>query len=238
LLETLRDCGLDDSTAVMLTSDHGDFLGERGLWYKMSFLEPSARIPLIVAGPDAARGLRVRRPASLADIVPTLCDIATGGKSTFARPPDGSSLYNALTGGGETSGHIFGEYLAEGAIAPVYMVREGDWKFIASAPDPDQLYDVREDPQETNNLAAAPDQSDIVKTFRKMIGARFDPEATRRQVMMSQKSRHVLFEALKRGNYFPWDFQPLRDASEQYTRNRMGVTERDELSRFPRPKNA
>ena len=238
LLETLRDCGLGASTAIMLTSDHGDFLGERGLWYKMSFLEPSARIPLIVAAPGAARGLRVRQPASLADVAPTLCDIATAGKSAFARPPDGSSRFDVLAGGGETAGHIFGEYLAEGAIAPVYMVREGNWKFITSAPDPDQLYDMSRDPQETDNLAAAPAQSDLVKTFRRMIGERFDAEVTRREVMMSQKSRHVLFEALKRGNYFPWDFQPLRDASEQYTRNRTGVTERDELSRFPKPNSA
>ncbi len=43
----------------------------------------------------------------------------------------------------------------------------------------------------------------------------------------------MMFEALKRGHHFPWDFQPLRDASEQYTRNHMSVTERDLKSRFP-----
>ena len=51
LMETLRTCGLADDTIVMLTSDHGDFLGERGLWYKMSFREHAARVPLIVHAP-------------------------------------------------------------------------------------------------------------------------------------------------------------------------------------------
>ena len=59
------------------------------------------------------------------------------------------------------------------------------------------------------------------------------PNAFNKDVLESQQSRHVLFEALKRGNHFPWDFQPLRDASEQYTRNHMSVTDRDLQSRFP-----
>ena len=239
LIETLDQCGLSDSTAVMLTSDHGDFLGERGLWYKMSFLEPAARIPFIVSVPDMPRGVRLAQPVSLADVAPTLCDVATGGKSEFARPLDGASRFDLMSSSRtNTDGHIFGEYLAEGAIAPIYMLRESNWKFIASDPDPDQLYDLSRDPQEVDNLAAAPSQAGRVKDYKKKIEARFDSEATRLQVMTSQRCRHVLFEALKRGNYFPWDFQPLRDASEQYTRNRMGVTERDELSRFPRPEES
>ena len=47
------------------------------------------------------------------------------------------------------------------------------------------------------------------------------------------RARHMMFKALKRGNHFPSDFQPLRDASEQYTRNHMSVTDRDLTSRFP-----
>jgi choline-sulfatase len=235
LIETLAQCGLSDSTAVMLTSDHGDFLGERGLWYKMSFLEPAARIPFIVSMPGMPRGVRVTQPVSLADVLPTLCDVATWGKSEFARPLDGASRFDLISGSSKSDdGHIFGEYLAEGAIAPIYMLRESSWKFIASGPDPDQLYDLSRDPQEVDNLATAPSQAGRVKDYKKRIEARFDSDATRLQVMTSQKCRHFLFEALKRGHYFPWDFQPLRDASEQYTRNRMGVTERDELSRFPR----
>ncbi len=52
LLAALGDAGLHDRTTVALTADHGEMLGERGLWYKMSFFEPSVRVPLVVAAPD------------------------------------------------------------------------------------------------------------------------------------------------------------------------------------------
>ena len=63
--------GLADDTVVVFTSDHGDLLGERGLWYKMSFFEPSARVPLIVRAPGLAPR-RVDAPVSLLDLAPTL----------------------------------------------------------------------------------------------------------------------------------------------------------------------
>ena len=66
-----------------------------------------------------------------------------------------------------------------------------------------------------------------------MLAARFDVAAIKADVLASQKSRLTLFRALTKGHVFPWDFQPLRDASEQYTRNHRDVTETDILSRFP-----
>jgi len=235
LLETLRTCELAGNTLIAITSDHGDFLGERGLWYKMSFLEHSARVPLIVYGEDLVQPRRIRQPATLCDLLPTFCDLAGGRSEALARPVDGRSLYPLLKGAPENAEALtFGEYLAEGAMAPMYMLRQGTWKFICSAPDPDQLFDLTGDPRELRNLAAEPKHAEMVKTFRQTIESRFDPLATKRKVMESQKARHMLFAALRKGNYFPWDFQPLRDASEQYTRNHMDVTDRDIQSRFPK----
>ncbi len=235
LLKTIDTCGLTDDTIIVLSSDHGDFLGERGLWYKMSFLEHSARIPLIVSNPQRYAARAVEQPASLVDILPTLCDIATSGHSQLASSVDGVSRYSMLNGAPEDKDElIYGEYLAEGAVAPVYMVRQAAFKFIASESDPDQLYDLKKDPHERENLAASPAHSTIVSDFRRKVATRFDSAATRQRVLESQKRRHVLFSALKRGNYFPWDFQPLRDASEQYTRNHMAVMDRDIQSRFPK----
>jgi choline-sulfatase len=235
LLEALKTCGLSEDTIVAVTSDHGDFLGERGLWYKMSFLEHSARVPLIVSAEKLFRPRRVREAATLCDVLPTLCDLATRGESKLARPVDGRSLLPLLEGASEDSqATAFGEYLAEGAIAPLYMVRRGDYKFIHSEPDPDQLFDLADDPNELNNIAATPQEAGMVQEFRTLLKRRFDASETKRKVLESQKIRHFLFAALKRGHYFPWDFQPLRDASEQYTRNHMDVTERDLQSRFPK----
>jgi choline-sulfatase len=233
LLGALDTCGLKANTIVALTSDHGDFLGERGLWYKMSFLEHSARVPLIISGQNHFPPRRVREPVTLADLLPTFCDIA--GKSELAWPVDGRSLHPLLTGAAESeTATSFGEYLAEGAVAPIYMARRGRWKFICSSPDPDQLFDLESDPDELTNLAASPEHAETAAALRAAIVGRFDAEATRRKVMESQRARHMLFSALRRGDYFPWDFQPLRDASEQYTRNHMDVTERDIQSRFPK----
>jgi choline-sulfatase len=234
LIDTLNLCGFGENTVIAITSDHGDFLGERGLWYKMSFLEYSARVPLIVAGAHIVKGRRVTEAAGLIDLMPTLCEIATGGHAGLARPVDGRSLYRLLLGDAEDAKSLaLGEYLAEGALAPIYMMRQGRWKFIESSVDPDQLYDLAADPDELNNLAGESQYRSVVDDFQAALSGRFDPNATKQKVLESQKARHMLFAALKRGSYFPWDFQPLRDASEQYTRNHMDVTKRDIQSRFP-----
>ena len=231
MIAALEASGKLDDTVIVFTSDHGDFLGERGLWYKMSYLEPSAHVPFLIWNPKRFAARRVKEPVMLADILPTLTAIANDGVVTLARPVDGRSLYPMLIGGMEdVNGTAWGEYLAEGAIAPIYMLRRGPWKFIHSPVDPDQLYNLDDDPLELKNLA---DANPLAAQFRAEVEAKFDIPRVNAHVLESQQARLMMFEALKRGNHFPWDFQPLRDASEQYTRNHMSVTDRDLKSRFP-----
>jgi choline-sulfatase len=145
LVETLEQCGLADDTVIVFTSDHGDFMGERGLWYKMSFLEHAARVPLIVHWPERFSARRVTQPASLLDILPTLTAIA--GHDGHAATLDGRSLLPLLDGASETGeAPVFGELTCEGCIAPVFMVRQGNWKLITCRTDPDQLYNLADDP--------------------------------------------------------------------------------------------
>lgn len=232
LLDALEATGKLSDTVIVFTSDHGDFLGERGLWYKMSYLEPAAHIPLIISAPKLFKPRRVKEPVSLADILPTLVDIATRGKAELARPTDGRSLYPLLNGAPESpDATTWGEYLAEGTVAPMYMLRRGPWKYIHCPTDPDQLFNLIDDPNELHNLASA---HPIARKFHAEVTAKFDIPKINEAVLESQRARHMMFEALKSGGHFPWDFQPLRDASEQYTRNHMSVTDRDSLSRFPR----
>jgi len=110
------------------------------------------------------------------------------------------------------------------------MLRRGPWKFIHAPTDPDQLFNLIDDPNETKNLAAT---HPLGKKFRAEVEAKFDIPSIHEQVLQSQQARLMMFDAMKHGSHFPWDFQPLRDASEQYTRNHMSVTERDLKSRFP-----
>jgi choline-sulfatase len=234
LIAGLEATGQLDNTVIVFTSDHGDFLGERGLWYKMSFFEPSAHVPMIVWAPKRFAARRVAEPATLADILPTFVDIAGGSKSGLARKVDGRSLHPLLTGASENGeATAWGEYLAEGAIAPLYMLRRSKWKFIHTPVDPDQLFDLAADPDERVNLADTAAHRALAQKFRSEVAAAFDIPRITQEVMESQRARLMMFEALRRGAHFPWDFQPLRDASEQYTRNHMSVTDRDLKSRFP-----
>ncbi len=96
LLDVLKSARLDNNTIVMLLADHGDMLGERGLWYKMNFFEPACRIPLIVCAPGRFAARRVPHHASLLDVLPTLVELGSEGRGTdYAAPPDGHSLAGA-----------------------------------------------------------------------------------------------------------------------------------------------
>src|SRR5450631_970984 len=235
LLAALADAGFADDTIVLLLADHGDMLGERGLWYKMSFFEPACRIPLIVHAPRRFAARRVAESASLIDIAPTLCELAGGAIADYATPLDGRSLAAQLAGaaGAAGSSEVIGEYLAEGAIAPLVMIKRGRYKFVHSPADPDQLYDLIEDPDELRNLATAASHAARVREFRAEVGRRWDLKALHTEVIASQRRRHFVYDALRAGRQTPWDFQPLRDASRQYVRNDQELGDLEARARFP-----
>ena len=124
--------GVRALAVALVLADHGEMLGERGLWYKMSFFEPACRIPLFIHAPRLFSARSVSQSVSLVDLLPTLLELANDGKTTpIAGQLDGHSLLPHLQGSG---GHdeVLGEYLAEGAIAPIVMRREG---FLLAGPD-------------------------------------------------------------------------------------------------------
>ena len=97
VLDALKRAKLMDDTVVIFCADHGDMLGERGLWYKMSFYDWSARVPLIMAGPGVPEGRRIKANCCLVDILPTLVDLAmTDEWEGYPEPPDGESLLPLL----------------------------------------------------------------------------------------------------------------------------------------------
>jgi choline-sulfatase len=235
LVATLKQAALDANTVVVVLADHGDMLGERGLWYKMNFFEPAARIPLIVHAPGRFAARRVTAPASLLDLLPTFATLAlSGAPPAYAAPVDGASLLPALEGSGAASGEVVGEYLAEGAIAPIVMIRRGHYKFVHSPIDPDQLYDVSTDPDERNNLAAQAERAQLVADFRSEVARRWNLPELHEAVLASQRRRHFVYAALREGHFTPWDFQPLRDASRLYIRNDQPLEYQEDLARFPR----
>jgi choline-sulfatase len=235
VLAALEACGLAESTIILFTSDHGDFLGERGLWYKMSFLDPAAHVPLFVSAPWRFGARRVAAPVSLADIAPTLVELAVGETAeTLAAPVDGRSLVHALEGADDDpDATVAGEYLAEGVVAPMFMLARRHCKFIQCEGDPDQLFDLDADPLELENLAESGEHAETLAAFRADARRRWDATALREAVVASQQARLAIFDALRQGTPFSWDFEPPRDASSRYTRSDGDVTSQDRRSRFP-----
>jgi choline-sulfatase len=208
-------------------------LGERGLWYKMSLFEGASRVPLVVASPGRFAPARVSASVSLVDLLPTLIDLAGGDAAALGSSVDGRSLGAHLAG---RAGHdeAIGEYLAEGAVAPLMMIRRGAFKFIHSPADPDQLYDVKRDPGERDNLAGSAPHADRIAAFRAEVAVRWDLAALDAEVRRSQRRRRLVAAALAKGQIRPWDFQPFRDASRQYVRSTMDLDDLEATARFPR----
>src|SRR5579875_2523101 len=239
VLGALRDSGLDERTTVIFCADHGEMLGERGLWYKMSFLEQSARVPLLVRGPAAGAGpggrgpARVAQPVSLLDVAPTVLELAGLEADGIAGPTDGVSLAGALHGSAPApSRPVLCEYHAEGVRAPMAMVRSGPHKLIVSLEDPDLLYDLRSDPRELSNLATDPAFEQAIGSLRAELGRRLDLEAIDRRVRSSQRERHLIAQALRHGTPPVWDHEPRFDAAEQYIRNREDMYELQRRARL------
>lgn len=234
ILDALNDTGLADDTTVIVTSDHGEMLGERGLWYKMTFFEGGVRVPLIVHAPKRFGARRVTAPVSHLDLLPTLVELGTGeDRSEWPDPVDGHSLVPYLRGNGG-QGEAIGEYLAEGAVAPVVMIRSGEYKFIHSPVDPDQLYNLAKDPQEMQNLAGDPAAAQLLVAFRKEVAQRWNLPALHQDVLASQRRRRFHYEATTQGRIQSWDWQPFTDASQRYMRNHIELDTLEAMARFPR----
>jgi choline-sulfatase len=235
LLGALGEAGLAENTIVLVLADHGEMLGERGLWFKMNFHEGAARIPLIVHAPGRYAAHRVGAPVSLVDILPTLAAIAGGAgqEPDYATDHDGRSLLPYCEGQ-DDQGSVFGEYCAEGVTAPMVMIRRGSLKFIHCPGDPDQLYDIAADPDELVNIAALTPEDARVHAMRAEVAAHWDLERLRADVLASQKRRRLVVRALAQGQQTAWDYQPVRDASQLYMRNHMKLDDLEAMARFPR----
>lgn len=236
VLAPLERLGLADNTVVIVTADHGDMLGERGLWFKMVFFERSVRVPLIISWPGVLKRRRVKENGSLIDMLPSLLDIATAGKPPeLAAPIAGASLLPLACGdAGAWADAVHGEYMAEGTTEPVFMIKRGSLKFISAHGDPPQLYDTAADPHETRNLAGDKAHQKVLAAFSKEAAARWDSGAIRADVIASQKARVLVQDAMLKGRITPWDYEPRTDAAKVYNRNYGGeLYDTDRRARVP-----
>ena len=150
--ESPAKAGLADDTIVIFASDHGDMMGERGLYYKKTFFEWAVRVPLIVWAPKRYKPARIGAPVSLVDMLATFHDLG-GGKPDDILETDGTSLVELLEGGTLPPRMVAGEFLAEGVFEPTFMLRDDTYKLFYSETDPPLLFDLKDDQAELSNLA-------------------------------------------------------------------------------------
>jgi choline-sulfatase len=191
------------------------------MWFKRTVRERSARVPLIFAGPNVAAGQRVPQTVSLVDLFPTMLDVAGLTPSTdFTHVLDGHSLAPFLAGQTPLAwpDEAIVENFGEATIAPIRSLSKGRFKFIYVHGQPDQLHDLEADPLEWTNLAANPEYAGVAREMKAHVLEGWDPAEADRLIRESQHRRGFLKEALFRGKYAPWDFQPVFDGTRQYVR--------------------
>lgn len=172
ILEAIDELGLADSTYVIFTSDHGEMAMEHRQWYKMSAYEPSARVPLIIAGADCPAGKVIDDPVSLIDLYPTLMDMAG-----IEHPPGlaGHSLMPLIRGEeAERPDWVLMEYHDTTAVTGIFMLRRGDWKYVVHVGHRPQLFNLAEDPWEVHDVAAS--RPDVVAEMDALLRTIVDPE--------------------------------------------------------------
>lgn len=202
LLRLLKNCHLDKDTVIVFSGDHGDMLGERDLWYKMSWFENSARVPMIIHHPAKFSPKRVNESVSTMDLLPTFVDLA-GGDASAILPIDGVSLYDYLVSDNPGKDEVFGEYMGEGTVTPVYMIRRGQWKYTTSLVDPPQLFDLVNDPKELVNLATSskPGYARVLAAFEAEANQKWNFQQIHQDVLTSQRKRLISWEALQIGKH-------------------------------------
>ncbi|MFN6953427.1 MAG: sulfatase-like hydrolase/transferase [Acetobacteraceae bacterium] len=174
ILGALDRSGLAGATRVILTSDHGDNLGARGLWGKSTMYEEAVGIPLIMAGAGVPAGHVCPTPVSLLDVFPTVLE----GVGLPPDPPgtrQGESLF-ALAPRTDDARTVFSEYHAMGSTAAMFMVRRGRWKYVHYVRHPPQLFDLAADPHEEHDRAADPACADALAAMQAELAAICDPD--------------------------------------------------------------
>ncbi|MFB0546582.1 MAG: sulfatase-like hydrolase/transferase, partial [Anaerolineae bacterium] len=172
LLRSLEEEGILDDTLIIFTSDHGEFLGQHGLWHKMHAYEEAIRVPLVLRHPrEAGAGVRSRMGASLIDIVPTILSVAG------IEPPDniaGIDLSPAFNGNAtyQTNRILFSEHQALGEwhrAVDWRLVTDNRFKYVWNQEDLDELYDLLADPHERFNLIDDPATKSMIIECRALL---------------------------------------------------------------------
>lgn len=168
ILEVLDERGLLDETVIVYAGDNGFHRGEHGgLWDKRTAYEPSIRIPLLVRAPGRfAAGSTCAGMVLNIDLAPTLLELA---RVPVPVSMQGLSWLDCPGEGDGRQSFLYEYFQEQGAVPDLWAVRTPGWKYILN-PDQagisEELYDLREDPEELLNLAADPARASELEHMR------------------------------------------------------------------------
>ncbi len=173
VLAALDELDMTRDTIVVYTSDHGEMLGDHGLWQKFQFYEPSCGIPLLVRAPGLApAGQTCAMPVSHVRVAATLCELCEAPQPSGL---DGDSFARQIRQPAEAPpATIFAEYALRTPAAK-YMIREGAYKYTFRAHDAEELFDLAADPIEMRNLALEPSAKNKARQMKEKLFAWYRP---------------------------------------------------------------
>ena len=226
ILEALEANNLAENTLIIYASDHGDMVGEHGLWWKHTFYEESVRVPLIVSWPGAIPpGQRCDRVISALDVNATMID-ALGAP---ALPnSEGRSFLPLIdgSGGADWEDVAFSEYCqyqfcpGEGCFQR--MIRQAAWKLVYYHNQPPQLFNLAEDPDEHTNRAEDPACQSIRRDLTARLLEGWDPEAIAAKLDAQRADNQVLREwgrQVRPPDVIRWDLRPEMNYLDDWDEN-------------------
>jgi choline-sulfatase len=175
IVNAIRDSGLEDSTHVIYTSDHGDNLGARGIWGKSTLYEESVKVPMIMTGPGLEPSV-CDTPVDLLDLFPTILQAAGLNPSPEMAGRPGRSLLEIARSGPNLERPILSEYHAAGSNSAGFMLRKGRWKYHCYVGFRPELFDLYSDPEELHDLAQDPNYAAVLRELHEALHAICDPE--------------------------------------------------------------
>ncbi len=188
VLDALADSPYAENTRIVYTSDHGDMLGEHGMWFKGTMHEGSAGIPMILAGPDVPAGATCDTPVNLIDVYPTAVETVGADYTDVDATLPGRNLVN-IANGADADRVTFSEYHSVATKAGNFMMRTPRYKYVEHIGEGPRLLDLKNDPQENVNLATDPANADIVSEMATKMREHFSPEQVDAKVQAFQKAQ-------------------------------------------------
>ncbi|WP_226529218.1 choline-sulfatase [Metabacillus niabensis] len=211
IVNELERLDMLENTIIVVTSDHGEMLGEHGMWFKRTFYDHATKVPLIFSFPKRfPAGKKVREVVSLVDLAPTFMALgAVPDREKWFGELDGDNLEALLIGeDANWKDEVICEYYGEGPIQPLIMLRSGAYKFVYVHEEKPLLFDLENDPQECTNLADSPEHQDILREYNVRVTSQFDMAQLKSDIMRSQQQRLLVTHSLSIGRKSSWDHKP------------------------------